>query len=403
MARITKPLTFTEIERAKPKEAQYSLADGQGLYLRINPTGSKKWLFNYCRPETGKRNNLIIGEYPQTSLQQARAIRTEFLELIAQSIDPQVHREQQAIEKQQETEKTFLSIAEKWKAKKAQEVELKTLEKNWRRMELYLFPTLGALPVQNILPRLVIATLEPIHQRKIGDTLKRVIRLLNEVLNFAVNYGVLELNPCLKIADAFHFAPAENNPAISPQELPQLLADVMQSPRVIHTKLLFLFQLLTMTRPAEASGAEWAEIDLEKRLWTIPATRMKMRNAHKVPLSRQAVAVLRKMQQITGAGQYVFSLHDPNKPMHSQGINKALIDLGYKNKQTAHGLRIIGRTYLAQQRVDYEVAEMCLAHKAGSSTGRIYDRADFLEQRIEVMQLWGDYVERCGRISAIPI
>lgn len=217
MARITKPLTFTEIDRAKPKVAQYSIADGQGLYLRINPTGSKKWLFNYYRPETGKRNNLTIGEYPQISLAQARAVRTEFLELLAQGIDPQEHREQLAKEQQQATENTLLAIAEKWKAKKAQEVEPKTLEKNWRRMELYLFPTLGALSVQDIFPRLVIATLEPVHQRGIGDTLKRAIRLLNEVLNFAVNYGLLELNPCLKVADAFHFAPAENNPAITPQ------------------------------------------------------------------------------------------------------------------------------------------------------------------------------------------
>lgn len=176
----------------------------------------------------------------------------------------------------------------------------------------------------------------------------------------------------------------------------------MQSPRAIHTKLLFQFQLLTMTRPAEAAEAEWAEIDLDKQLWTIPAERMKMRNAHKIPLSRQAVAVLEKMKQITGSGKYVFSLHNPNKPMHAQGVNKALIDLGYKNKQTAHGLRIIGRTYLAQQRVDYEIAEMCLAHKAGSSTGKIYDRADFLEQRIAVMQLWGDYVEQCSTFSTIP-
>ncbi|HHE3630587.1 site-specific integrase [Pasteurella multocida] len=165
----------------------------------------------------------------------------------------------------------------------------------------------------------------------------------------------------------------------------------------IQTKLLFQFQLLTMVRPSEASNATWSEIDLEKALWTIPAKRMKKRNPFVIPLSSQAIAILDKMKSIVPKGEYVFqSWIKPNKPMSSQTMNKMLSDLGYKDKQTAHGLRTIGRTYLAEQRIDYEVAEMCISHKTGTQTGKIYDRADFLEQRKPVMQLWGDYVEKCS-------
>ncbi|HDR1870975.1 TPA: tyrosine-type recombinase/integrase [Pasteurella multocida] len=397
MPKITRPLTNTEVEKAKPQAKEYTLTDGYGLFLLILPSGIKSWRFNYARPITQKRTKISLGIYPAVSLAQARAKREEYRALLAQGIDPQEHKEQEQKAAISKIENSLLFIAERWKAKKAQEVEALTLKKNWRRMEAYLFPIIGNMPVNEIVPKVAIEALEPLYNQGKGDTLRRVIRLLNEVLNFAVNYGLIPFNPCLQINEVFSFGKSNNNPAISPKELPELIKTVMYSSVAIQTKLLFQFQLLTMVRPSEASNATWSEIDLEKALWTIPAQRMKKRNPFVIPLSSQTIAILNKMKSIAPKGEYVFqSWIKPNKPMSSQTINKMLSDLGYKDKQTAHGLRTIGRTYLAEQRIDYEVAEMCISHKTGTQTGKIYDRADFLEQRKPVMQLWGDYVEMCS-------
>lgn len=397
MPKITRPLTNTEVEKAKPQAKEYTLTDGYGLFLLILPSGIKSWRFNYARPITQKRTKISLGIYPAVSLAQARAKREEYRALLAQGIDPQEHKEQEQKAAISKIENSLLFIAERWKAKKAQEVEELTLKKNWRRMEAYLFPVIGNMPVNEIVPKIAIEALEPLYNQGKGDTLRRVIRLLNEVLNFAVNYGLIPFNPCLQINEVFSFGKSNNNPAISPKELPELIKTVMYSSVAIQTKLLFQFQLLTMVRPSEASNATWSEIDLEKALWTIPAKRMKKRNPFVIPLSSQAIAILDKMKSISPKSEYVFqSWIKSNQPMSSQTINKMLSDLGYKDKQTAHGLRTIGRTYLAEQRIDYEVAEMCISHKTGTQTGKIYDRADFLEQRKPVMQLWGDYVEKCS-------
>lgn len=397
MPKITRPLTNTEVEKAKPQAKEYTLTDGYGLFLLILPSGIKSWRFNYARPITQKRTKISLGIYPAVSLAQARAKREEYRALLAQGIDPQEHKEQEQKAAITKIENSLLFIAERWKTKKAQEVEELTLKKNWQRMEAYLFPVIGNMPVNEIVPKVAIEALEPLYNQGKGDTLRRVIRLLNEVLNFAVNYGLIPFNPCLQINEVFSFGKSNNNPAISPKELPELIKTVMYSSVAIQTKLLFQFQLLTMVRPSEASNATWSEIDLEKALWTIPAQRMKKRNPFVIPLSSQTIAILNKMKSIAPKGEYVFqSWIKPNKPMSSQTINKMLSDLGYKDKQTAHGLRTIGRTYLAEQRIDYEVAEMCISHKTGTQTGKIYDRADFLEQRKPVMQLWGDYVEMCS-------
>ncbi|HDR1927886.1 TPA: tyrosine-type recombinase/integrase [Pasteurella multocida] len=397
MPKITRPLTNTEVEKAKPQAKEYTLTDGYGLFLLILPSGIKSWRFNYARPITQKRTKISLGIYPAVSLAQARAKREEYRALLAQGIDPQEHKEQEQKAAITKIENSLLFIAERWKAKKAQEVEALTLKKNWRRMETYLFSSMGNMPINEIVPKIAIEALEPLYNQGKGDTLRRVIRLLNEVLNFAVNYGLIPFNPCLQINEVFSFGKSNNNPAISPKELPELIKTVMYSSVAIQTKLLFQFQLLTMVRPSEASNATWSEIDLEKALWTIPAKRMKKRNPFVIPLSSQAIAILDKMKSISPKSEYVFqSWIKSNQPMSSQTINKMLSDLGYKDKQTAHGLRTIGRTYLAEQRIDYEVAEMCISHKTGTQTGKIYDRADFLEQRKPVMQLWGDYVEKCS-------
>ena len=402
MARTTNPLNNTQIEKAKAADSDFTLSDGGGLYLLVKKSGAKLWRFNYYHPVTKKRILIGLGRYPDTALAQARAIRDDYKVLLAQGIDPQTRREQEAQAKAAKCENTFLALAERWKEKKAKEVEPSTLQKNWRRIEIYLFPPLAYMPISEITPNAVVTALTPLSKQGKSDTLKRVIRLLNEVLNFAVNYGVLEFNPCLSINAVFSFKPAENNPTIRPEALPDLLSAIHHSNITLAIKYLLQFQLLTMTRPSEAAGAEWAEIDLDKKLWTIPAERMKKRYEHQIPLSTQAVSILRFMRALN-AGKYVFeSKRIAGAPINGQAANKALIDLGYKDRVTAHGLRSIASTYLNERLINSDVVEACLSHSIKDRVRRAYNRSNYLEQRVEVMQLWGDYVEKCATISAIP-
>ncbi|UXN35965.1 integrase arm-type DNA-binding domain-containing protein [Avibacterium paragallinarum] len=400
MARVTKPLTNTEIEKAKAKQKPYSLADGGGLFLLVSSTGAKTWQFNYYRPFTNKRTKFSLGAFPDVSLAQARAKREEFRALLAQGVDPQEEAKKEEQAASGEMLNSFLQVAERWKAKKAQEIEPLTLKKNWRRLEVYAFPALGCLPVAEVLPSVVIKSLEPLSQQGKGDTLKRTLRLINEILNYAVNYGLLPFNPCANVNAVFNFGKSEHNPTIRPEELPAFLYQLKNSKLTLYTRCLIKFQLLTMARPVEASSAEWSEIDLLKSLWSIPAEKMKTRKPHIVPLSTQARGVLAIMWQFTAAAKYVFqSARTTNKPMNSQTVNKALVDLGYKGKLTAHGLRSIGSTYLNEYEpmISPDVIEACLSHGIKDQVRRAYNRSDYLEQRRIVMQIWGDYVEACER------
>lgn len=307
MARITKPLTNTEVERAKAKKTDLKLLDGGGLFLLVKLTGSKLWRFNYYKPFTKNRTEISLGKYPDISLAQARKVRDEYLALLAQDIDPQQHRKQQSADEQARRINTFLSVAEKWREKKAGEVLPKTLDKHWARLEKHLFPKLGEISVSEIAPKMLIEALEPLKARGIGDTLRRLIRTTNEILNLAVNAGLIEFNKCVNVAASFSAPTSENNPTIRPEELPAFLADLRDSNSSNLVKALIKWQLLTMVRPKEAVSAEWCEIDLEKRLWTIPAEKMKGgKRGHIVPLSSQVVRLLEKMKTMTGGEKFVF-------------------------------------------------------------------------------------------------
>lgn len=406
MARVTKPLTNTEVDKAKPKEKDYSLTDGYGLFLLVLATGVKSWKFNYYRPISNKRTKISIGTYPEITLAQARTIRDEYRALLAKGIDPQIHRQEKELAQRQDLSNTFYKVAESWRLKRQNDVEPLTMEKNWQRLEKYLFAKLGHYPISNISPFVLVETLKPLSAAGKSDTLHRLIRLANQILNYAVNTGLLQFNYCEKVGEAFSKKPKQNNPAIHPSELPEFLQILNNSNRDLTTKILIQWELLTMVRPAEAVSVEWSEIDWNERLWHIPAEKMKKTkkgaNPHTVPLSTQALAILHKMRNISGNSKFVFAHYSkPNQPMNKETANKAINKMGYAGRQTAHGLRAVARTFLAENGVSYEVAEACLAHATGSEVSLVYNRTTYLEQRKPVMQLWGDYVEQCSIHSTL--
>ncbi|MGX2950570.1 tyrosine-type recombinase/integrase [Ursidibacter sp. B-7004-1] len=399
MARTQNKLTNTQVERLKYVEGgKNEYNDGNGLFLQLFPTGTKTWRFRYNTPMDKKRTKCTIGNYPAVSIAQARAKRDEYQALLAQGIDPQVHKAKQEEEQRLSNSRTFKAMAEKWKEKKQGEITAKTLDKYWRSLELHVFPFIGEYPIAEIVPTLALIPLKRVEERNNIDMAQRLAMYINEILNFAVNGGVIPFNPCLKMGKNLKRAKKKNNPHVKTEEIPQLLKDINNAKIQPQTKAFIYFKMLTMVRSAEACLAQWAEIDFERKLWAIPAERMKAREPHTVPLSSQVIQILEQMHQITGRFKYIFPKRGNNhEAIDINTPNTALKRIGYKNRQTAHGLRGLARTYLAEQNITHEHAEACLAHKTGGNISLSYNHATYLEQRTEIMQFWADFIEQCTK------
>lgn len=275
MPRQTKPLTATEVKNAKPKEKEYSLVDGQGLKLRVLPSGSKQWQLNYYRPTNGKRANLNLGRYPDVSLVQARKSALEARELIAQRIDPQEYNEQKLQEHKAIHEHTFLNVSKEWFEIKKHDITPDYAVDIWRSLDLHIFPSLADTPVKQITAPQVIDLLKPIEAKGSLETVKRLVQRLNEVMNYSANCGLIQANPLTGIRAAFKKPKKENMAALAPTELPELMGAIANASIKRTTRCLIEWQLHTMTRPSEASGARWDEIEWEEKIWTIPVERMK--------------------------------------------------------------------------------------------------------------------------------
>ncbi len=398
MPRKISPLVDSEIKNAKPSNKAYTMTDGNGLFLFIDSNGSKLWRFVYYRPLTKKRAKMSLGKYPIVTLSDARKLRDYYRKLLSQQIDPQEYIQNQKLIELQDKQNTLFYIAEQWKVKKSHEVKAKTIEKNWRRLELYLFPTLGNKAIKDITPLMVTNTMNPVFKKGIIDTGLRVIRMLNEIMVFAVNKGLIEFNKCTNVADSFIKVKSNHNPTIRPEELPEFFVALNDSNADLMVKLLIKFLLLTMTRPNESTNAKWSEFDFKKCQWHIPAERMKMNEPFIIPLSSQAIKILEKLKPITGRSQYVFqSKIYPSKPMNSQTANATIKRIGYKGKLTSHGLRSIASTYLSEKFIDIniEVLEACLSHKGKNQVRNAYNRSTYLEQRKPLMDEWGNFIEDC--------
>lgn len=390
MARITRPLTNNEILKAKPREKDFTLHDGDGLFLLVKTSGKKLWRFRYQRPNSASRTNLSLGAYPALTLAAARQIRDQHLSLLAQGIDPQQQQNIVSEQRQIELDSVFSTVAANWFQLKSKSVTPDYAKDIWRSLDKDVFPAIGEIPVQEIKARTIIEALEPIKARGALETVRRLVQRINEIMIYAVNTGLLDANPSSGVGMAFERPKKQNMPTLRPEELPKLMRSIGMSNLSVPTRCLIEWQLLTLVRPSEASGARWAEIDLDAKLWTIPAERMKAKREHIVPLSSQALEILDVMKPISAHREYVFpSRNDPKKPMNSQTANAALKRIGYGGKLVAHGLRSIASTYLNESEFNSDIIEAALAHVDKDEVRRAYNRTTYLAQRIELMDFWG--------------
>ncbi|MCK7259683.1 integrase domain-containing protein [Enterobacter asburiae] len=393
MARTTRPLTNTEVLRAKALEKDLTLHDGDGLFLIVKTSGKKLWRFRYQRPATKQRTMMGLGAFPALSLADARGLRADYLALLVNGIDPQIQAEVAEEQQQIALDSIFSTVAANWFQLKSKSVTPDYAKDIWRSLEKDVFPAVGEIPVQQIKARTLVEALEPIKARGALETVRRLVQRINEIMIYAVNTGLIDTNPASGIGMAFEKPKKQNMPTLRPEELPKLMRTLVMSNLSVPTRCLIEWQLLTLVRPSEASGARWAEIDINAKLWTIPAERMKAKREHIVPLSTQALDILEVMKPISAHREHIFpSRNDPKQPMNSQTANAALKRIGYGGKLVAHGLRSIASTAMNEKGFQADVIEAALAHVDKNEIRRAYNRSTYIKQREKLMQWWGNKI-----------
>ena len=397
MARITKPLTNTEVKHAKPKEKIYSLSDGEGLQLRVKPNGSKLWLFDYYRPFTKVRTCLSFGSYPEVSIADARSKRKFARELLAKEIDPKEHRDENDLKKERKHTNTLKHIAAQWLDVKKSNVSTEHAKDTWRSLELHIFPSLGKLPIHKVSAVKTIETIKPIAAKGSLETVKRLCQRLNEIMIFAVNTGILTANSLAGISQAFQAPIKQHHPTLNPDQLPELMQTIMSASIKRTTRYLMEWQLHTMVRPGEAAGTRWNEIDFENKLWTIPAERMKKKKEHTVPLTDQCIALLEAIKPMSEHREHVFPAdRNPRTHINSSTANVALKRMGYGGQLVSHGFRALASTTLNEQGFDTDVIEAALAHTGKDQVRNAYNRSNYLARRKPVMQWWSNHIDEAA-------
>ncbi len=388
-------LTDTAIRNAKPKEKPYKVTDAQGLYLLVNPRGSKLWRVKYRMD--GVERKLALGSYPEITLAEARAARDAARRQLAHAVDPNVAKRQARIEASIRASNSFAVVAEELIDKKTREgLAEPTLEK-MRWFVKLLGPDFGKRPVTDITPQELLHELRKHERRGRLETANLLRSFASRVFRYAVATARAERDPAQLLIGALTTAKVKHFAAITdPTEFGALLRaidDYQGDPAVMFALRLapHVFQ-----RPGELRQMEWAEIDFQKAVWTIPIAKMKMRQPHSVPLSRQAIAILNEMRSLSGSGRYVFpSIRTRARPISDNTINAALRRMGYSKEQmTAHGFRTSASSLLNESgKWNPDAIERALAHMVAGSVRRIYNQSAYWGERVAMAQWWSDYLD----------
>ncbi|HET8898515.1 MAG TPA: integrase arm-type DNA-binding domain-containing protein [Rhodanobacteraceae bacterium] len=396
-------LTDTAIRNAKPQPTPCRLADGGGLYLEVSPAGGKLWRWKYRI--AGKEKRLSLGQYPATGLREARALRDDARRLLANGTDPGEVRRAQKAEQAKAAANTFGAVVAEWLAKQRPSMAPVTRAKaEW---QVRLAQPLHARPLVEITAPEVLALLRKIEATGTNETAHRVKARIGQVFRYAIATGRAERDPTADLRGAL--APVVSTPRAAvtdPAQVAGLLRALAGYVGQPTTAAALRLSPLLFARPGNLRAMEWTELDLVAGEWRIPAGKMKMREAHVVPLASQAVAILRKLQPLTGAGRYVFpGLRTPGRPMSENTVNAALRRLGFdKDTMTGHGFRALASTLLNEQGWAPDVIERQLAHAERNKVRAVYNRAQYLPERRKMMQAWADYLDALRKgADVVPI
>lgn len=387
-------LSDTEIRKAKATDKRQRLSDGGGMYLEISTAGGKLWRLKF-RFE-GKEKLLALGVYPDVSLKDARKRRDEARQILAGGIDPTALRKAERHARKIAAANTFEATARAWLDHRADAWVDRTRKIILASLENDAFPVIGAQPIADIQPTDIRRLVQGIEARGAGETAGRVFQRLRSIFRYAIAHDLIDTDPTypLKPAEIFKPRKVEHRAALSERDVPTFLHRLAGYEGDPITAAALTLLMLTAVRPGELRGARWEEIDTDRKLWRVPAERMKMKTEHTVPLSEQAHAVLDIVRPITGASALVLpSPFYPGKPLSDGTLNSALARMGYKGIATAHGFRTLFSTCANEAGWNRDFIEKQLAHEDRDDVRGAYNRAQWLDERAKMMQWWADRID----------
>lgn len=390
------PLSALAVAKAKPLDRPVKLVDGQGLYLLIKPTGRRYWRFDYRFD--GKRRTLSLGSYPEISLAAARIARETVRTQIAERLDPMATRRAEDFAAKTLRGATFRLVAEEWLTKREREglAEVTLAKARWL-LEI-AYPLLGSRPIADIKSLELLTALRLLENRGCYESARRLRSICGRIFRYAIATARAEHDIAANLRDALIVPQVKHLAAITEEH------DVGPLLRAIegyqgHASTVFALRLAphVFVRPGELRQAEWVEFNLERAVWSIPGKRMKMRRPHRVPLSRQALAILAEAKAISGHRALVFpGFQSWRRPLCENALNGALRRLGYSSEEmTSHGFRAMASTLLNEMGHWHpDAIERQLAHADGDTVRRAYARGEFWEERVRMMQAWSDYLDQ---------
>jgi integrase len=407
------PLTDTRIRAAKPARKPYKRTDSAGLCLEVRPSGSKLWRLRYRI--AGRENMFALGEYVQApageskketeqrvqagrlTLAEARQERDKARGLVKQGIHPAHNRQALRVAQIAEGGNTFETVAREWIEKNKARWTPYYLHQVERFLKADAFPYIGTLPVRSVTSAHLLEIVRRIEKR--APTVALLVRQwCGAVFRYAVATLRADGDPTVALKGAIHRPKVEHRKPLARSEIPNLVEKIEERGGNRTTKIAMRLLLLTWVRPVELRAADWKEFDLDRREWRIPAERMKMREAHVVPLSIQALELLHELKEITGGNGYLFrNNRRPKTFMTPTTLNRALERMGYGNKFSAHGFRATASTMLNEMGYSPDWIERQLAHKERNNTRAAYHQAQYLDERREMMQAWANTIDALAR------
>ncbi|RQN33691.1 tyrosine-type recombinase/integrase [Paraburkholderia tropica] len=390
--RSTKPRVSDAALRAlKPADKPYKYSVGEGLYLEVSPQGSKLWRWKYRLG--GKENRYAIGSYPETSMKEAREQVDAARKLVKQGQHPAQQRKIERLKAIHGHASTFKALADEWLSLKDWEELTKA-----RRLDMLtrvVFPSIGDLPVRAIAPSMILDILKKAHSNNGPSVMAEAKRTMFGIFELAAETFRVDANPVHQWREALPKNKTQHKRALETTEIGQLLKDVDGHGGNLQTQSAFKLMWFTLARPSEVIEAEWTEFDLEAATWRVPAERMKKRREHVIPLPTQAVDLLKTMRMLTGTRQHVFPHRDDKtKPMVTAAFRQMLHVLGWSGRFSPHATRTTGSTRLNELGFPSDWIERQLAHTEPNSVRRTYNHADYMKDRITMMQGWADLLNR---------
>ena len=391
-------LTDIKCKAAQPTTKPYKLSDEKGLYLEVVPSGSKYWRLKYRF--AGKEKKLAFGIYPEVSLKEARDKREAARKQLQEGLDPSHEKKLAKLTKTINAENSFENVAREWHQKQSARLTPRHSEYVLRRLAADVFPFIGFRPINQITAPELLAVIHKIEKRGALDIAHRALQTTSQIFRYGIATGRAERDVAADLRGALTTRKKGNYSRFEEKELPDFLQNLEKYHPGTQTHLALKFIMLTFVRTKELRGAEWEEIDFKNAEWRIPAERMKMREKHIVPLSKQAIKILKEVRALHNNPKFVFpSSISPHKMMSENTMLYAMHHMGYKSKSTVHGFRGTASTILNENRFRSDVIERQLAHGERNKVRASYNHAQYLPERKEMMQWWADYLDKLAAVK----